>query len=334
MPQELAECRRLLERYRRSLWARLGLWRVWPRTTANQTPQLARAYRDLIGRGQVVWSAVVQANFALTEPGPYDQPGNVVFSPSPHFDERPLELLEIATRVWELGGRTGEFAGDPEMQAVAATISDDKNLAVNRRLPSRLTGGHEVYLTWMTFHRDSLPGGVLHRNLVPLLICPPATEIVIILPLPLWAPGLRATWDRKHPWQFSPPAAPTAPVSSAPPAFPHQPSAAEIVAAQPAAADFPREGVALTQAAATAFRSVLAQQTALHGRVYLHVDFRGGREILEVATAFDPEQHLLFRSQGIDILVERDQLPLLAGTLIDFSSSPYEVGFKFVRNGN
>jgi Fe-S cluster assembly iron-binding protein IscA len=331
----LSECRRNIERYRRSLWARPGLWRVWPRTTAIQSPQVARAYRDLIGRGQAVWGAVVQANFALTAPGPYDLPGNIVFSPSPHFDERPLELLDIAVQVGGLKGRAAEFAANPEMQAIAATISDEKNLAVNRLLPPLLTGGHEVYLTWMTFHRDSLPGGVLHRNLLPLFICPPATEIVIVLPLAFWSAGLQASWGRQPEWRIGNSAVPEATpdyIASAP-AFPRQPSAAVIVAAQPAATDFPVDGVALTPAAAKVFQSVLAQQAAQHGRAFLHVDLRDGREILEVADAFDHERHLLFRSQGIDILIDRNQLPLLAGTLIDFASSPYEAGFKFLRQG-
>ncbi len=333
MPEQfLFDCRRLLDRYRRSLLARLGLSRVWPRTTAKQTPRVAQAYRELIRQGQMVWGAVVQANAGLTAQGPYDLPGIVVFSPSPYFDERPQGLLNIAMQVGLLKGRSAEFPGDPEMQAVAATISDEKNLAVNRLLPPRLTGGHEVYLTWMTFHRNSLPRGILASGLLPVLICPPQTPIVIVLPLPFWSAGLRASWGRLQEWQFPPAATVAAPAPpNNPPAFPHQPSAAEIIADQPAATDFPLEGVALTPAAAKVFQSVRNQQAAQHGCAFLHVALREGREILEIADTFDQERHLLFRSQGISILVDRDQLPLLRGTLIDFASSPYEAGFKFLK---
>jgi Fe-S cluster assembly iron-binding protein IscA len=331
MPEPfLAHCRTRLDRYRRSVLARVGWWRIWPRTTANQTPLVAQAYRNLIDKGQVVWGAVVQANEALLSPGPYDLPGNVLFSPASDFDERPADLSEIASRVRGLRGRAAELAGDLELQAIAATISDELNLVVNRRLPPRLTGGHEVYLTWLTIHRDSLPGGILAGQLLPLLICPPATEMAIVLPLELWPAGRNTTWDRLAGLQRSAYGNPAPADRAAPPVFPRQPTPADVLAARPAATDFPAEGVAITPAAAAVFRPILERQAVEKGQAFLYVAIRDGRERLEVAEQFDAERQVCIRCEGIDILIEREQLPLLRGALIDFATSPYESGFKFL----
>lgn len=330
-PQALLECRQNLDRYRRSWLVRLGLSKCRFQTTANQTPQVAKSFSDLIHSGRIVWAGLVQANEGLFSPGEYDLPGNIVFSPAAPLSESPSALVAIADAVRGLKGRANELAHDPEVQAIAKLITDDVNLAVNQRLPAHLAGGAEVYLSWCDFHRSSLPGGVLAARVVPLLICPEHTERVIVLPLRFWPRGLRSNWALldeiialKEPQPM-----PDAGNRVAQPAFPRQRSTKEILAAYPPAEALP-QNIGVTPAAARVIAPILEKQ-AKGGPAYLHVYLSDGREQIQFVTEWNQAVQECHWSEGIPLLVDREQSLLFRGVVIDFASSPYESGFKFVR---
>ena len=331
LQQALLECRRNLDRYRRSWLVRLGLTKCRIQTTANQTASVAKAFSDLIHSGRLVWAVAVQANEALFHPGPYDLPGNIVFSPSASLSESPAALLKIADAVRGLKGRANDLRHDPELQAIARLISDEVNLAVNQRLPAHLTGGAEAYFSWCVFHRSSLPGGMLAGRLLPLLICPERTEMVIVLPLRFWPGELRSHWamldevvSLKEPQPL-----PDVGGSGSQPAFPHQRSPKEILAAYPPAEALP-QNLALTPAAAKVIAPILEKQ-GKGGSAYLHVYLQDDRERIQFVTDWNQATQECHWSEGIPLLIDREQSLLFRGVVIDFASSPYESGFKFVR---
>ena len=334
LPQVLLDCRRNLERYRRSWLVRLGLSKCRIRTTANQTPSVAKAFHDLLHSGRVIWGAIIQANEGLFSAGQYDLPGNIVFSPAASLSENPAALVAIADAVRGLKGRAHEVGHNRELQAIALLISDEVNLAVNQRLPAELTSGAEAYLTWCVFHRSSLPEGVLSARLVPLLICPEHTEMVIVLPLRFWPDELRSQWpmldqiiELKEPQPLR-----ESDAGDSQPVFPRQRSTQEILAAYPPAEMVP-QNIALTPAAAKIIAPILEKQ-AKGGSAYLYVYWHDEREKIQFVTEWNQATQECHWSEGIPLLIDREQSLLFRGLVIDFASSPYESGFKFVRATN
>jgi iron-sulfur cluster assembly protein len=58
-----------------------------------------------------------------------------------------------------------------------------------------------------------------------------------------------------------------------------------------------------------------------------------GSHSVALAERWDREREVCVESLGIKLIIERSQLPLLAGSVVDFKESIYGTGF-LVRNAN
>lgn len=188
----LGECRALFRRTGSGWvrWPGLGRSRDSFLQAISTTRKLREHYSTLLARGGVIWAAIAQANRNLFSPGAQDCPGNVVHSPSGYFDDNPGHLREVAGRVRALKGTTPD---DPELAYVADLITDERNAASQVLLPPELTDGHEVYFSWVLFHRAWLPGSVLSDPVLPVVA---AEGVPVLMPLPLtfWPSALRSVW--------------------------------------------------------------------------------------------------------------------------------------------
>jgi hypothetical protein len=145
----------------------------------------------LVSSGQVVWSAFVQANSLLFEPGSEDCPAAAVYSLDPRFDNEPGGLGRIAHALFAL---KGSVPSDPALQELVHDITDEMERTYNLRVPDSLTDGREVFLTCIMVHRRHLPEGYLKQGLVPLVVNPAVTGATMILPSRYWGPELRYFW--------------------------------------------------------------------------------------------------------------------------------------------
>ena len=167
--------------------------RGWPTWMERSDPlkHVDRAQRGLLDHGHVVWAWIVQANRLLMEPGRTDSPAAVVYSDDPYFDALPIELSDVAETLFDLKGRGGV---DKDLQWFAYMLADEVIREPKVQVPLRLTAGRRVYFTSIVVMRAHLPGGILARPLVPLLVRPDRTPWGMILPSNFWAPALVRDW--------------------------------------------------------------------------------------------------------------------------------------------
>jgi Fe-S cluster assembly iron-binding protein IscA len=321
--QMLQECRDNLARRQRSLLRKLGLasWETAACPRDQVSEERRREYRILMQHGEVVWGAIAQANIALYEPGAEDCPGNTVISPDRYFDDHPVHLMEIARSIYDLKDTAPH---DPKLAPVAALITDERNNALNFPLPGELTAGHEAYFTSTDLHRGRMPQGVLREMIVPLVISPPRSMYNMLLPLELWGENLRKRWGVLEELLAQSPEQKVTLNVDRPPrtAFPE---------------DDPRRrrpaGVRLTRAAAECIKDI-ARQQKLGDDFFVQVSVSRASENvgayqLEVVRQFDATVHRVSRSEGVKLVVAKDQKQRLDGVVIDYMDVGPRKGFLF-----
>ena len=137
-----------------------------------------RYYQSLLDGGKVVWGAIVQANLRAYMPGNDDLPAVVAYSPEPDFDDDPEALHEVAHRVFAL---KGEAPVEPNLARIARLISDETAEFHHERLPDSLGWLKKIYISTFIVNRRRLPTGRLTLQLLPLLVDPGRSPVVMIL---------------------------------------------------------------------------------------------------------------------------------------------------------
>ncbi len=151
--------------------------------------EIYRNQRVLRNEGRVVWGVLVQANSQLFQPGPTDSPAMIVYSPRPEFDGAITSLGKIAKAMFSVKGTTPD---DPEVDAFAAEITNERVRSFQNRIPRAFSGKWEVYQSTVMVARKHLPKKYLTNSFFPLLICPEKCRQCMILPSRFWAPALQA----------------------------------------------------------------------------------------------------------------------------------------------
>ena len=96
---------------------RMGWWR---KLFENVLAKQVNESQLLIQEGKIFWSALVQANNELFEPGGSNLPGVVVYSTSPQMDDQPEVLAECAKELFSFKGKEVD---DPELKAFAKSLA-------------------------------------------------------------------------------------------------------------------------------------------------------------------------------------------------------------------
>lgn len=191
--QWLAECRsRLGEAPRRLDRRTLARLRVRPPEWMDTNhDRLAAVFRDqeaLLQRGRVVWGYVVQANTLLFEPGPGDCPAALVYGADPSFAARLGDLAAAAGRLFA--------TKDAPIDRLSQSVADELDRLLRYRLPEWLLTDEAYFAAVMVF-RAHLPGRVLQRRFLPVLVAPELTPVAMVLPAQFWSDGLLAAWSEQ-----------------------------------------------------------------------------------------------------------------------------------------
>lgn len=143
--------------------------------------------------GIVDWGWMLMADEPAWSPGPLAVPGRVLYTDDAVLRRDPVQLQEVAARVWRYreaayppghARRLREWARDPGPADAIGLV------------PRDFTTGRVVWAAGLLVYRDHLVGGFLRDPLVPI-VRPPAGQAwcVTLLPLPFWADGLQARWS-------------------------------------------------------------------------------------------------------------------------------------------
>jgi hypothetical protein len=273
-------------------------------------------YGILIKQGQVVWGCVAQVNMGMFAPGPVDLPGVTVYSTDSYFDANPQDLAAIGRACFRFKNTEPV---DVEFKPVASRLTDEFDSTVRMQLPKRLTDDRDVFLAATMFHRTRLPGGVLRGSLVPLVIAPAVTEVNMVLQLPYWSKTLCDTWhtlqDTLEGVKITSSAQKVAGEAEKLPAK-HGPADWDVNATP----------IYVTPAMVRAY-ATMVQQLNLGFNPFLFVGFRAdGTKFADFIADYDRLVECMFRSNGISIVIRKDQRERLRGAVVDYKNSVFAKG--------
>jgi hypothetical protein len=141
--------------------------------------------------GHVRWAAISMANYQLWQPGASTCPGLVVFSLDTDFDDRPFELREIATAVYDLGDEEQE---DPQLDELRHHIVDELSRPASVPIPESLAGQPGLFVSSILLERAHLPFGYLAAPVFPVLVNHEVSRQVVVLPAAYWPEELTALY--------------------------------------------------------------------------------------------------------------------------------------------
>jgi len=144
--------------------------------------------QQVFRNGSVVWGQMVQANELLFRPGPHDHPGELCFAADPRSEVDPSFLASVGMATFRL---KSESPSDPRLEGLATHLRNEKTRSLGTTLPSSFTGGPECVLVTTLFSRKHLPGGVLLKRSLPVVVLRSQTTEALILPEKYWPAALR-----------------------------------------------------------------------------------------------------------------------------------------------
>lgn len=313
--QLIDECRLEFRRSKPGFLHWLGL-KKRPNVTEKVHVRLHRHYKLLAEKGRVVWGGIAQVNMMMFFAGNVDLPGVTVYSTDSHFDTHPQDLSAIGHACFEF---KNTVPVDTEYQAIAERLTDEFDQTARMQLPKQLADGRKVFLGATMFHRNRLPTGVLQASVFPMVIAPKLTEINMVLPLAYWPVALRDNWGELKQELARSPTTTTAGYIA---------QKAEKRAIEHGSPDWDTSAVPIkvTKAMAEEFRSMVRKMN-LESIPYLFVGFRDdGKKGADLALYYDPRIEQTFTSNGIKVVVRKDQLERLRGVIVDFKCSTFAKG--------
>jgi hypothetical protein len=248
--------------------------------------------------------------------GEEDLPGVTVYSLDEHHDAAPQDLRAIGHACFRFKKTK---PADAPYGPLAERLTNEFDQTARMLLPSSLTDGREVFLGATQFHRTRLPGGVLRATLFPMVIAPEQTELNMVLPLSCWPDDLRGVW-RTLQQQLE--------------ALPSESTALQVAAAaEKRPLDLTRRDwdideipVWVTPAMAQHVSSY-AKTVGLRGRPLLLVRVEDdGSRFADLMKDYDPSTEMMFRSNGVGVVVLKRQLERIRGAIVDYQSTAFGEG--------
>jgi hypothetical protein len=141
---------------------------------------IARRQGEILRQGDIVWGAVVQANYNMFKGGLINYPGNLMYSRDPAMDECPHLLQSAAQNMFSQKGGRG-IGGD--LQLIADMLQSERGAPIDLRVPLELTEGMQCFVTNVMFERRHLPRGRLDVGLLPILVDPRMCAAIVV---PRW----------------------------------------------------------------------------------------------------------------------------------------------------
>ncbi|MBX3443823.1 MAG: hypothetical protein KF774_15550 [Planctomyces sp.] len=180
-----------------SLWDRLTYWRVarppWLKS-GNELETVFQNLASLRRDGVVLWGHIVQANELMFSPGPYNCPGDVVYSLDAGQRADPIELGEVAHALFSLKHTK---PADRDLAAIADDLTSECTPNFGKRIPSAISPVLSCRMSSIYFVRKHLPGPAhcLTRPVLPIIVLPTPPHVAMVLPSRYWPRMLVEWWQ-------------------------------------------------------------------------------------------------------------------------------------------
>ena len=123
----------------------------------------------LYSEGKIVYGSILMANSLLSMDYEYgisiSNPGYVIYSMNPYYDENPNELLLLAEKIYSYRYKN---IVPFEMQIFVELMEHENDSYYNIQVPLEMTDGREVFVTSVLFQRNHLPLLKIGGRLLPV----------------------------------------------------------------------------------------------------------------------------------------------------------------------
>lgn len=179
-----------------SWWDRMTYLRIakpiW--LSRNPNDKLAVHFKhinQLLTDGVVVWAYLIQANSMLFEAGPWDLPGEVVYSLEDAQRATPQSLQRVAR---QLGSLKGTRPKTPDLFRIAEYLTDELIRVFGLPVPDSVSPDIKCRISTTYFVRKHLPQKRLCNPLLPFLVHPTNPHIATSLPARYWPKDFLKAW--------------------------------------------------------------------------------------------------------------------------------------------
>lgn len=165
---------------------------IW--LSRNPNDKLAVHFKhinQLLTDGVVVWAYLIQANSMLFEAGPWDLPGEVVYSLEDVQRATPQSLQRVAR---QLGSLKGTQPNTPDLSRIAEYLTDELIRVFGLPVPDSISPGIKCRISTTYFVRKHLPQKRLCNPLLPFLVHPTNPYIATSLPARYWPKDFLKAW--------------------------------------------------------------------------------------------------------------------------------------------
>ncbi len=149
----------------------------------SATRFLQQQLETLRSTGLVRNAVLIQANYALFQPGDRDHKSLVLLTFDDAWNANVEKMHQLASQLFALKQRP--LSTDPVMRAAANAVSNDFGIDDRRQpIPTELTGGAKLYAADLNIYRDFLPNGSLtpETRVLPVLAEPGDEGRIEMLP--------------------------------------------------------------------------------------------------------------------------------------------------------
>jgi hypothetical protein len=124
-------------------------------------------FDEILRRGDVVWAALIQANYALFEHDAElsNYPATVVYSRE--LKHEPQRLVSVAEQLYAAKGKS---LPDSDLTKIGAALANERMSTARLPVPDSIAGGVQCAMTEVAFDRRHMPRGVLAARLFPILV--------------------------------------------------------------------------------------------------------------------------------------------------------------------
>jgi hypothetical protein len=168
-------------------------WRI-PRPIWSYRDDLSRWFSgigDLHRDGRLTWGHIVQVNEVLFTSGPFNAPGEVIYTESDQVCSSPSLMAPITHALFALKGTS---PADPDEARVAKHLTNEYTRAFGMKVPRSITGANPFRLSTIMFCRRHLPNGILSLPYFPLLVSTNGNGVAGVVPSKYWPEEFRRLW--------------------------------------------------------------------------------------------------------------------------------------------
>ena len=177
-------------------WSRFKTPRP-PWCVANDPLLLVRKEKHrLLSTGLVTLAYIVRHDAVLDSRGPVHGAADVLYASGPQAVAPPEHLADVSQRLFELRDKADP---DPAEQRFVAFLDGTNQRGFGVKTPESVheraePGAATTALSSLILYRHFLPGSVLTRKLIPLLVAPQAPRVALPVPKSYWPDAMYDWW--------------------------------------------------------------------------------------------------------------------------------------------